>query len=335
MLDGIRSRPAAQRLALPSLPAESFRQLTTVLLAAVLAETLLLRGAVRVGVHVPKDRAISDLFEAASVLGSLAFNFASILAIVLVTLLVGSLAVQRKGALARIVLVMPGLAMLSGLSLTLATDKPEADALFGVSAAILACVVLLAAIGERKISPMEGAAMALILAAYLSYQYYALSYLFYRLLDVAAVPPASMSFLRLGEVLAVAASATAFLAWGLPRRHLIGPLGLVAVAAVLLVLTLAALSPVSTVAILALWTTGLGLFLPFPIYPVALGLYLLTIVACWRSRDGFWTASGLLLVLLAGYMAEATYQHILLVLALAFLAGSFTRMDQVAIDAPE
>ncbi len=71
-------------------------------------------------------------------------------------------------------------------------------------------------------------------------------------------------------------------------------------AVVLLVLTLAGLSPASTMAILALWTTGLSLFLPFPVYRVALGLYLLTLVACLRSGDGFWIGAGLLLVLLAG-----------------------------------
>lgn len=93
-------------------------------------------------------------------------------------------------------------------------------------------------------------------------------------------------------------------------------------AALLLALALAGLSPVSTMAILALWTTGLSLFLPFPIYLLSLGLYLLTLVACWRSGDAFWTAAGLLLLLLAGYMAEATYQHLLLLLGVAFLSGA-------------
>ena len=92
-------------------------------------------------------------------------------------------------------------------------------------------------------------------------------------------------------------------------------------AAVLLALTLAGLSPVSTMAILVLWTTGLSLFLPFPIYLLALALYLLTLVACWRSGDAFWTAAGLLLVLLAGYMAESTYHHLLVLLGVAFLGG--------------
>jgi hypothetical protein len=321
MMEGVRSRAVGERLTLVPPPSGSVRQLTTVFLAAVLAETLLLRGVVRVGVHVPKDRGMGDLFEAASLLGSLAFNFASILAIVLVGWLLASLVVRRKDAPAGILLAVLGLAMLSGLFFTLATDSAQADALFGVSAAILVCAVLLLARGERRISLMEAAAMTVIVAAYLSYQYYALSYLFYRILDYAAVPPASMSLLRAGEVLAVVASLAAFWSWGLPRRHRIGALGLIAVAAVLLALTLAALSPASTLAILALWTTGLGLVLPFPVYLAALSLYLLTMVACWRSADGFWMASGLLLILLAGYMPEATYQHILLILGVICLAG--------------
>ncbi|KKL21578.1 hypothetical protein LCGC14_2444070, partial [marine sediment metagenome] len=152
------------------------------------------------------------------------------------------------------------------------------------------------------------------------YQYYALSHLFYRILDYGSLPPLSITVLRLGEVLAVAAAAAAFWAWGLPRLRWVGTAGLAAVAAVLVALVLAGLSPASTMAILALWTTGLSLFLPFPIYLLSLALYLLTLVACWRSGNAFWTASGLLLVLLAGYMAESTYQHLLLLLGVAFLS---------------
>jgi hypothetical protein len=52
---------------------------------------------------------------------------------------------------------------------------------------------------------------------------------------------------------------------------------------------------------------------------------LLTLVACWRSGDAFWAAAGLLLVLLAGYMAESTYGHLLLLLGVAFLSGAVQR----------
>jgi len=75
-------------------------------------------------------------------------------------------------------------------------------------------------------------------------------------------------------------------------------------------------------AILALWTTGLSLFLPFPLYLLALGLYLVTLLSCWRSGDAFWPGAGLLVLLLAGYMPEATYQHLLVFLGVAFLSGA-------------
>ena len=321
MLEGAAPRlAAATRVARPALTGGGLRQLVAVLLAAVLAETLLLRLVTRVGVHVPKGEGAAAAFQAASFLGSLAFNFASLLAIILVVIVLATL-VQRIGSrLGRLALVGLSLAMLSGLALSLATNAPAADALFGVSVALLVGLMGLSLAGREGTRPAAGLALALVVAAYFSYQYYVLAHLFYRILDYGAVPPLSITVLRLGEVLAVAAAAAAFWAWGLPRWRWVGTAGLGAVAAVLLALTLAGLSPASTMAILALWTTGLSLFLPFPVYLVALGLYLLTLVACWRSGDGFWIGAGLLLVLLAGYMPEATYQHLLILLGVAFLS---------------
>ena len=323
MLEGAAPRlAAATRVARPALTAGSFRQLIVILLIAVLAETLLLRLVTRVGVHLPKDGAVSDAFQAASFLGSLAFNFASLLAIALVVLVLGSMMLRAGSPLGRSAVALLSVAMLSGLALSLATDEPAADAVFGVAAALLTGIVFLSAAGEKRVTPAAGVAVALMVGAYFSYQYYVLSYLFYRILDYAAVPPASMAVLRLGEVLALIAAAAVFWAWGLPRWRWVGSAGLAGVAAVLFALTLASMSPVSTMAILALWTTGLSLFLPFPIYLLAMGLYMLTLVACWRSGDGFWMAAGLLLVLLAGYMAESTYHHLLLLAGVAFLSGA-------------
>ena len=101
-------------------------------------------------------------------------------------------------------------------------------------------------------------------------------------------------------------------------------------AAIVLVVAISSLSPASTTSILALWTSGMSLYLPLPVYLLSLGLYLLTVVACWRSGDAFWTASGLLLLLLAGYMPEATYQHLLLLLGVGFLSGAFVTQDLAA-----
>ena len=323
MLEGAAPRvAAATRAARPALAGGGLRQLTTVLLAAVLAETLLLRLVTRVGVHVPKGEGVASAFQAASFLGSLAFNFASLLAIGLVVLVLASMVRRMDSSLGRVALVGLSLAMLSGLALSLIIDAPAADALFGVAVALLVGLVGLGWVERQGSTISARLALALMVAAYLSYQYYVLSHLFYRILDYGAVPPLTIEVLRLGEVLAVAAAAAAFWAWGLPRWRWVGTAGLAAVAAALLALTLAGLSPASTMAILALWTTGLSLFLPFPVYLVALGLYLLTLVACWRSGNGFWTAAGLLLVLFAGYMPESTYHHLLLLVGVALLSGA-------------
>ena len=321
MLEGVAPRLAvATRLPRPALTAEGLRQLTAVLLGAALVETLLLRLVTRIGVHLPKEGVVTRAFESASFLGSIAFNFASLLAIALAVVVLASLARRMERGPAQLALIGLSVAMLSGLALSLTTDSPTADAVFGVAAALLVGAVGLVFAREANRTSGDRLALALIVAAYLSYQYYVLSHLFYRIFDYGAVPPLSISVLRLGEVLAVAAAAVAFWAWGLPRRRWVGTAGLAAVAAVLLVLIFAGLSPYSTMAILALWTTGLSLILPFPVYLLALALYLLTLMACWRSGDGFWTAAGLLLVLLAGYMPEATYQHLLLLLGVAFLS---------------
>ena len=323
MLEGAAPRRAAgNRIRLPALTAAGLRQLTAVLLAAVLAETLLLRGVIRIGVHVPKGEGVAGAFQAASFLGSLAFNFASLLAIGLVVVILASMVQRMESSLGRVALVGLSLAMLSGLALSLIIDAPAADALFGVAVALLVGFITIVTVSERRVGLAATLALILVAAAYLSYQYYVLSYLFYRILDYGAVPPLTIEVLRLGEALAVVAAAAAFWAWGLPRWRWVGKAGLAAVAAVLLALTLAGLSPASTMAILALWTTGLSLFLPFPIYLLALALYLLTLVACWRSGDAFWTAAGLLLVLLAGYMAESTYHHLLLLVGVALLSGA-------------
>lgn len=335
MLESTAPRLATvKRSARPVLTADGLRQITTALLVAALAETLLLRIVTRIGVHLPKDPALTDTFRAASFLGSLAFNFASLLAIVLAVLVLGSIVPRIRNSVERAAFAGLSLAMLAGLGLSLVTGAPTADALFGVAVALLVGLIGLALAGERDSSPGARLALALMVAAYFSYQYYVLAHLFYRILDYGAVPPLSVTILRVGEVLTVAAAVAVFIAWGLPRWRWVGTAGLAAVGAVLFALILAGLSPASTMAILALWTTGLSLFLPFPVYLVALALYLLTLVACWRSGDAFWLAAGLLLVLVAGYMPEATYQHLLLLLGVAFLGGAMWR-PAVAGGGPE
>ncbi len=313
---------ASRQISLPTLDPGLYRQLAAALLAAALLETVLLRLVTRVGVHLPKDEAVAGAFQVASFLGSLAFNFASLLAIGLAVLLLGSLALRIESGVGRLALAALSLAMLAGLGLSLATGAPEADALFGLAITLLVGVLGLVLV-RREATPLPGrVALVLMVAAYFCYQYYTLAHLSYRLLDYSTLPPLTMAALRLGEGLVVAAGGAVFWAWGVGRWRRLGPIGLGLVVLLVLVVALSSLSPASTMSILALWTTGLSLFLPFPVYLLSLGLFLVTLVACWRSGDAFWTTAGLLLLLLAGYMPEATYHHLLLLLGIAFLSGA-------------
>ncbi len=325
MLQQATTRFAARsEFARPVLDLGLVRQLTIVLLAAALLETALLRITVRVGVHVPKEAPLRSAFEAVSLGGSLAFNLASLLTIVLVALLLGLLVLRMEGRAEQLSLAALSLAMLWGLATCLATGDPTADAVFGLTISLLVGFVGLAFTG-RETSRAGRLALALIVVAYLCFQYYSLAHLWYRMLDYAAAPPFGAAALQLGELLVVLASVAVFWAWGAPRWQRLGLGGGALAAAPVLAISLASFSPTSTMPILALWTTGLSLVLPLPVYLLALGLYLATIVACWRSGDGFWPASGLLLILLAGYMAESSYQHLLLLLGIAYLSGAVRR----------
>ena len=127
MLEGAAPpRATAKRLWLPALTTAGLQQLTAVLLAAVLAETLLLRGVTRIGVHIPKGEGVTGAFQAASFLGSLAFNFASLLVIVLVVVILGAMVRRMEEGLSRLALVGLSGAMLVGLGLSLTTDAPAA-----------------------------------------------------------------------------------------------------------------------------------------------------------------------------------------------------------------
>lgn len=311
-----------RRIARPALDPTLLRQLAVALVAAALLETALLRLVTRIGVHLPKEGGVSSAFEAASLLGSLAFNFASVLAIALAVVLLGAMVLRMESGVGRLTLAALSLAMLWGLGLSLATDGAAADALFGVAVTLLVGLVGLVLVRREEMPPAGRLAVALMVIAYFCYQYYALTLLSYRLLDYTAAPPLGIASLRLGEGLVVAAGGAVFWAWGVERWRRVGLLGLVVVAVLVVGVALGGVAPASTMSILALWTTGLSLFLPFPLYLVALGLYLVTLVACWRSGDAFWTAAGLLLLLLAGYMPETTYQHLLLLLGVGFLSGA-------------
>ncbi len=323
MLGQVAPRLTFRRLfALPALDPALFRQLAAALLAGALAETLLLRLATRIGVHLPRTDVVSGGIEIASLLGTIALNFTSILAAALTMVLLATLAARLEQPIAKLGLAVLSVAMLAGLGLSLITGAPEADALFGFTMTLLVVLVGTALVNRSEVSPAGRAALGLMVGAYVCYQYYTLGHLTAQLLDYTEAPPLAISVLRAGEALVVLAAGAAFWAWGRERWRNAGLAGMALVAGLVVAVGLSSLTPSSTTSILALWTTGMSFFLPLPVYLAALALFLLTVVASWRSRDAFWIGTGLLLLLLAGYMPEATYHHLLLLLGVAFLSGA-------------
>lgn len=322
MLGQVARLPAARLFVRPVLDPALFRQLAAALLAGALAETLLLRLATRIGVHLPRGSVASAGIELASLLGTIALNFTSILAVALTVVLLAMLAARLEQPVAKLGLAGLSAAMLAGLGLSLATGAPEADALFGFTMTLLVVLVGTALVNREEVSPAGRVALGLMVGAYVCYQYYTLGHLTAQLFDYTAPPPLAISVLRLGEALVVLAAGAAFWAWGRERWRNAGVVGMALIAGLVLAVGLSSLAPSSTTSILALWTTGMSFFLPLPVYLAALALFLLTVVSSWRSRDAFWIGIGLLLLLLAGYMPEATYHHLLLLLGVAFLSGA-------------
>ena len=311
------------RLTRPQIDPNLVRHVVAALLAAALLETILLRLVTRIGVHLPRGAAVSGGIEVASFFGSLAFNFASILAIALVVFVLAALILRNESVIVRVLLAGLSAAMLWGLGFSLATGSPTADAVFGLTMALLVTLVGLVLVRQDGLSGRAKLALGLIVAAYLCYQYYMLTQVFFRVLDLRAVPPMSVPALRFGEGLVVLAGGAVFWAWGVDTWRRAGLAGVALVALLVAAVGLSSMASASTMSILALWTTGISLFLPLPLYLLSLGLYLVTMIACWRhGRDSFWTAGGLLLILLAGYMPEASYHHLLLLLGVACLSGA-------------
>jgi len=131
-----------------------------------------------------------------------------------------------------------------------------------------------------------------------------------------SLPPYSRTIFGLGEALVLCNGFVVFWAWGRPLRW---DIRLVPATAITLVFLFSYLGNTSTSAILALWTEGLILHLPLPLYLIALWLYLVTVAGLLKDRQTFYQGAALILLFLAGYTLEMTYQHLLAVLAVLLL----------------
>jgi hypothetical protein len=77
--------------------------------------------------------------------------------------------------------------------------------------------------------------------------------------------------------------------------------------------------------VFSLWSVGYTLFLPWPVYALALGAFIYAVLTCFApggpnvKEANPNTGLGLLLFLYAGYNLQLTYQHLLAVIAVMLL----------------
>jgi len=301
------------------------------LLVAGLSELVLFRTLSRVAVHIPKQGIVLWIFDALVHVGSFAFNLASVA--VVVALVLVSYAVMRGhfGRRPLAAAVGPGLFALAGGSLLLGFLNEDSTARLAYGLMSAAIMLALAGQGliDRQRAPGRSAVVGVTVLAYLFAQYHVLAVQAYQSLAIPSDPPASIASLEIAEALVLLNTFLMFWIWsGVRLRPAAVPTRLQLVTAgVLIVLFLGSYygrPDSSTAAILSLWSLGLTLYLPVPVYAIALGLYGAALSRClaqaWHGDRPPWDAVALGLLPVAGLTLDLTYQHLVALLALSLLA---------------
>jgi len=299
------------------------------LLAAGLGELFLYRMLSRIGVHIPKEGAVLDVYNALVRTGSFAFNVSSIAVFLALALLTYGCVRRWDSRWPLRAATPPLIAAFGAVSLLLAFVDEGESAKLAYGAFSAGLMIALAAIAwtDGRGDPGRKAIVALIVLAYLFAQYYSLSNQAYRALELTAAPPLTARALEIAELMVVATALLAFWRWsgvraGLSWRPSPVQLG---VAGLLVFAFLGAYrgEDSSTAAILSLWTIGLTLYLPLPVYALTLGLYGAALVACLgrARRDPAFVPDAIALGLLpvAGLTLDLTYQHMVALVALLLL----------------
>ncbi|MBX3055315.1 MAG: hypothetical protein KF770_02485 [Anaerolineae bacterium] len=277
------------------------------------AEWLILRTATRAAIHVPKSPAFITVYQGLNSLGQVAATFVALLAMVL---LVGIAWHGRQQIWLSLTLV--GLALLSVLFLFIVPPTWLAllYQVLAVTAVLLIGVCLFwgqGTAGGKRV--WQGAAAWLFPAlALLCGLLVQLLPNVYALAGRPGPPPLTGVLFNLGELLIVI---TVFLWWwSYGRTHSWQYWLLAAIPALLFALSFWR-DPAMT-GILTIWSTGLTLFLPWPVYALALWLVGVTVLATWRAAP--LTAYAILLLMAAGYTPQLSSQLFCAMIGLWLLA---------------
>ena len=280
-----------------------FRWLTI----AALIEWLIGRTLIRSAIYMPKTPLMIGAYQALGAIAQVAFTLTSLLA--LLTLL--WIAWQgRRNIIFSLLLIGSVL-----LSLAFIFTLPEGWWLVIDRLAILAIVTVLLGrlwrVGSDR--RWQIAVTIPMLAVWLGAMYQLLPALA-QALQLPAAPAVGQTLFNAGEILAALTPIALWLVW---RPH--EPKRVYALAAIPAILfSIMHLAAPAMTSILSIWSIGLTLYLPWPIY--ALSLWLGTIVVVSALKHDQPIGWALLLLLAAGYAPQASTQVFISIIALWMLS---------------
>ncbi|HSP55503.1 MAG TPA: hypothetical protein VLS25_07940, partial [Dehalococcoidia bacterium] len=314
------------------------------LLAVGLGELALFRTLSRVGVHIPKQGIVLEVYKLLVHVGSFAFNVSSIAVVVAVALVAFAALRGEFGRRPLLAAAAPALAAFVGISVLFAfTEEGTTGKLvYGLMSAALMLALAGEACIDRRRAPLRSLVVMIAVLAYLGAQYHVLAAQAWQLMGVTAEPPGSMPALEAAEALVLLNAFLIFWGWsGVRLRREARPtfpqLGVACLLVVLFLGSYYGRPDSSTASILSLWSLGLTLYLPVPLYALALGLYGATLAHCLvqarRAVRPSWDAVALGLLPVAGLTLELTYQHLVALLVLSLLLVGHERQGREAHEA--
>jgi hypothetical protein len=293
----------------------------TWLAAAALLEWFVLRTVTRVGMHAPTSPTVAAVFQGLNTIGLLAASLTALLAFIAI----GWIAWQEwreRGAV-----LLPLLLLLrAGFSVIFLTIIPVGWTAVVAHLLTLTIIILIAlpAITHRPSSDVHrrwsfivhrpSSVVIFPTLALLAGLLYQATPTFYAAAGWPGPAPFTGLLFNLGELFVVASVGALWWVYGrnCPVRYWL----VAAVPALLFALSFWR-DPAMT-GILAIWSTGLTLFLPWPLYVAALWLAGVTVLAAWESRPA--VAYAVLLFTAAGYAPQLSSQLFCALAALWLLA---------------
>lgn len=259
------------------------------LVYAALMEWLLARTITRLGIFMPKSAMLISVYQSLTLLGQIAATFAGLF--VLAVILDWAWKTLEKGNNKPGVIFMGLLVFMSTIFLFI---QPPLLLALSYQFLLLSAIGYTGWMGLRSALHMRK--KVAIFASMLALQ----SGVAGHLMQLLGLQEVSLAIFKAGELFVLVSAFWVWMAFGRPasrRSWIVASLPAVA-------FTLFRLLDPATSGILAIWSTGMTLFLPWPFYTLSLWVVGVTVLACWRKDEPI--LEGILLLSSGGFAAQMT-----------------------------